>query len=85
MSVVPVSQFQLVRERKNFERVIAKKSWHQVVDQEQRLIAAVNEAGDDCDKDLASLIAEMRTVISVYRDLIDQCSIRVDDAKSAEH
>ena len=83
MSVVPVSQFELVRQRKSFQRFIADQSWHEVLDQESRLIAAVNKASHDSEKDMASLLAEMCTVIGVYRDLIDKCSVRIDaDAMS---
>lgn len=84
MSVVPVSQVELVRERKGFERVISQRSWHQVLDQEKRLIAAVNEASEDSAKDMASLLSEMRTVVALYRDLIDQCAVRVERAVSSE-
>ena len=78
MSVVPVSQFELVRERKSFERVIEDRSWHELFDQEKKLITAVNRASEDSEKDLASLLTEMRTVVAVYRDLIDRCSMSID-------
>ncbi len=73
MSLIPETQMALMRERKQFEKAFDLRNWSDVCEQEKQLVSAVNEAFTDSEKDLGLLLKEMKTVVAVYRELLDVC------------
>lgn len=78
MSVIPSTQLRLVRERKQFKRLIDEQCWNQLLEKDRELMAAVSDASEDPDRDLHSLLSEMKAVVSNYRDLLDSYSETVN-------
>jgi hypothetical protein len=77
MAMVPYTQMQLLRERKQFEQQVSQQNWDEIALSDARLMSAVTCAAEDSDKDLGLLLAEMKEIVSTYRNLLDSCSEKI--------
>ncbi len=74
MAVIPSTQLRLVRERRQFKRLVDEQCWEKLLEQDGDLMVAVSNAALDPDRDLAALLSEMKSVVSDYRSLLDACT-----------
>jgi len=74
MAMVPYTQMQLLRERKQFEQLVNQQKWDEIALGDVRLMSAVTCAAEDSEKDLTLLLTEMKEIVSTYRGLLDSCS-----------
>ena len=73
MSVVPHSQFQLSRQRRQLQTALLQGDWRDIMEREKQLIAGLDEATEDPSRDLDSLLGEMQQVLALYKRMVEQC------------
>lgn len=76
--LVPFSQLQLCRQRKSLSDALASRDWDSIKRLDQSLIDSVNSAADDPGRDMATLLKELKVVVGLYRDIIQQCDDSVN-------
>lgn len=77
MAIIPHTQMVLGRERKQLNTALATGDWSAVKRGDTRLMAALSRATDDPGKDMSALLKELREVVGLYRDILNQCDHRV--------
>jgi isocitrate/isopropylmalate dehydrogenase len=77
MTIIPHTQMVLGRERKQLGGALANRDWAAVKQGDADLMAALSQATDDPNKDMATLLRELREVVALYRDIINQCDVSV--------
>lgn len=82
MAIIPHTQMVLGRERKQLSGALATGDWSAVKQGDARLMAALSQATDDPGKDMSALLRELREVVGLYRDILDECDRR---AKALVH
>lgn len=71
--VVPASQMVLMRKRKELCQLIQENKWSEVSDMERELFNDINRAVQDPNRSPKELLAELGSVISVYKELSALC------------
>ena len=79
MAVIPSSQLELCRQRRHLTSALANGEWQAIAALDRRLVERVNEATDDPDRNLPALLKELRLVVEVYRDMLQQCDVSLDE------
>ncbi len=74
MALIPNSHMTLGRERRSLSRALRDGDWQAIQQGDATLIKALGEATEDPNRDLASLLKEMREVIVLYQDILAQCN-----------
>ncbi len=77
MSVVPLSQLNLCRARKELSSALQQFDWPAIGGLDQNLAAALNSAADDPHCDKLALMSELEKVLTLYRELIEGCRRQV--------
>jgi N-methylhydantoinase B/oxoprolinase/acetone carboxylase alpha subunit len=71
--VVPASQMVLMRKRKELCQLIQDNKWNEVSEMERELFNDINRAVQDPERSPKELLAELGSVISVYKELSALC------------
>jgi hypothetical protein len=73
--VVPASQLVLMRKRKKLYQLMKEHKWDEVSAIELELYEDINRAVQDPDRSSKELLAELGSVISVYKELTTLCRL----------
>lgn len=73
MVVVPPSQLELCRQRKRMSTALEQRDWAAVKRLDSALVEGVASAAGDPERDLSTLLNEMRLVVALYRNLLQNC------------
>ena len=73
MSVIPASQIVLMRKRKQLHVLMQERRWDEVAQIEAELFEDIKLATQDPQRSPKQLLAELGSVIRVYRELSDLC------------
>lgn len=79
MAVIPETQLQLVRQRRELQRAFDRRDWVRVKAMDTELLNALSIADDDSNKDPATLLNELRQVVGLYRSIVDECGQSLHD------
>ena len=82
MAVIPTSQFELCRQRRQLNAALDSGEWESVGALDKALIELVNKAADDPDRNLPELLKELRSVVLLYKDMLQQCDGSLDEVVS---
>ncbi len=75
MAVVPASQMVLMRKRKQLHQLMKEHKWDQIADIEKQLYNDINRAVEDQERSPKELLAELGSVIAVYKELSTLCRL----------
>jgi len=70
MSVVPATHMSLMRARKDLEYSYQKGDWDSVKDGDLFLLATLNQAFDDPQKNHEMLAQELGTILALYSEMV---------------
>lgn len=70
MNLVPVSQLNLVRARREMEKSYLADDWEAVRDWDQLLGVQLTQAFDDPDRDHKRLVTELEKILSLYSQMV---------------
>jgi hypothetical protein len=73
--VVPASHLVLMRKRKKLYQLMKEHKWDEVSAIELELYEDINRAVQDPDRSSKELLAELGSVISVYKELTTLCRL----------
>ena len=73
MSVIPSSQLSLMRKRRQLNELVQSGQWDQILELESDLFAEIDFAVQDPHRSPKELLAELGSVIRIYRELSDLC------------
>lgn len=80
-TLVPFSQLELCRQRKSLGDALQARDWCSIQDLDQRLIESVDAAADDADRDMGSLLKELKVVVALYREILRECGDTVNEIR----
>ena len=72
-TVIPTSQLKLGRQRKSLRDALSQRDWSSVKALDESLMQSLRQASSDPNRDLASLIKELKVVVGLYRDILSEC------------
>ncbi|ODS24716.1 hypothetical protein AB835_02270 [Candidatus Endobugula sertula] len=75
MTVIPASQMLLMRKRRHLCGLMKEQRWDEVSLIEGELFNEINTAVQDPQRSPKELLAELRSVISVYKELSALCHL----------
>jgi len=70
MNLVPVSQLNLVRARREMEKAYQAGDWQGVQDWDQMVALQLNQAFDDPDRDHKMLVSELEKILLLYSQMV---------------
>jgi hypothetical protein len=70
MTLVPVSQTNLVRARREMEKFFEMGDWQAVRDWDQLLATQLNQAFDDPERDHRMLLGELSKILGLYSEMV---------------
>lgn len=73
MSLIPSSQFELSRTRRDLKVAMKSRDWGEVSELDGKLLNAIDVATMDEQRDIGSLLNEMGELLKVYKELIQAC------------
>jgi hypothetical protein len=73
MSVIPFSQLELSRTRRDLEKALHSGDWQSVGTLDKRLEVVMDAAATDVNRDIGSLLGEMGSLINLYKEMMDVC------------
>ena len=77
MAVIPQSQVALCRQRRHMADALDRLDWEAVKSSDVELINAVDLAADDPQRDLGELLQELKAVVGLYKQVLNQCELDV--------
>ncbi len=75
MAVIPESHVNLMRKRKEFQRLVNHCCWQDIPAMERQLFDYINNAVEAPSRSPRELLSELSTVISVYKELSILCRL----------
>ncbi len=75
MPVVPVSQLSLMRKRRQLRELMESGQWDQLLEMESELFSQINLAVSDPERSSRELLSELGSIIRLYRELSECCSL----------
>jgi len=73
MPVIPLSQLELSRARRDMEKAMDAGDWQQVGELDSSLDRVMDCATGDDGRDIGSLLNEMGNLLQVYKQLMKTC------------
>lgn len=73
MSVIPFSQLELSRTRRDLERALQSGDWQSIGSLDKRLDVVMDSAATDTNRDIGSLLGEMSSLLSLYKEMMEVC------------
>jgi len=73
MPVIPLSQLELTRARRDMEKAMDAGDWQRVGKLDGSLDRVMDCATGDDDRDIGSLLNEMGNLLQVYKQLMKTC------------
>lgn len=70
MNIVPVSQLNLARARREMEKSYSSGDWQAVQDWDQLVALQLSQAFDDPARDHKMLVAELEKILSLYSQMV---------------
>lgn len=80
MSVVTVSQMNLMRTRRQMREAFLAQDWDTVQQWDQLLAVQLNKAFDDPERDNTLLIKELEHILGLYADMVESLPDEVSAA-----
>ena len=75
MAVIPASQLVLMRKRKQLHQLMKAHRWEEVAAIESELFREINAAAQDPQRSPKELLAELGSVIALYKELSALCRL----------
>lgn len=72
MSIISSVQFELSRKRKALEQALEQKDWSGIQQLDAELVALMQAAAVDPQRDPMVLLKELGKVLALYRELVNQ-------------
>lgn len=72
-TVIPTSQLKLGRQRRSLRDALSQRDWASVKVLDESLMQSLRQASSDPNRDLSSLIKELKVVVTLYRDILNEC------------
>ncbi len=82
MSVIPFSQLELSRTRRDLEKALQSGDWQSVGTLDKQLDGMMDSATNDAERDIGSLLNEMGNLLSLYKQMMDACQEQEQQLKS---
>jgi hypothetical protein len=79
MSVVPVSQLSLSRQRKAMSEALNENSWQSMAEIDKQLAGALAQAVEDPEKDMKVLLGELGNIVKLYKGVVLACQDQAND------
>lgn len=82
MAVIPHSQLSLVRKRRYLKDLVDQRRWDEIVKVECELYQEIKSAVNDPKRSSAELLAELGTIVRLYKEISILCHSK-DDCHSS--
>mgnify|MGYP000017624461 CR=1 FL=1 len=76
MSVVPSSQFELSRLRRDLSKAVSCGDWAAVAVLDDQLDKALEGATNDKQCDALKVLNEMHRLLTLYKEIMDACEVK---------
>ncbi len=73
MSVIPCSQVELMRIRREVNDALQNRDWYRVKDADLSLGLRLHKAATDPQRNPTALLREVQEIVHLYRQLVDAC------------
>lgn len=76
MPLIPYSQVELSRVRRDIEKAMSSGDWSSVGQLDSKLDKIMDTATTDSNRDISSLLNEMGQLLNLYKQLMETCHER---------
>ena len=73
MPVIPLTQLELSRARRDMQKAMSAGDWQSVGKLDSTLDQVMDSATGDDDRDIGSLLNEMGSLLNIYKQLMKEC------------
>jgi len=80
MNIVPVSQLNLARARREMEKSYDCGDWQAVQNWDRLVAQELNQAFDDPDRDHQTLVSELEKILALYSQMVRRLPEAVSDS-----